>query len=181
MLFIDLDHFKAVNDNAGHAAGDGVLRQVAAMLHLHVRAGDTAARLGGDEFAVLLPGCVAAVALQLAERLRQAIMLIGVDHQGRRLCVGASIGVVEIDPALRAAPEAWMARVDAACYAAKHAGRGNVRLGLPPPHTVPETLPGIAPCLASDIAPGTSSGIALDIDLDIELDTPLNTASEALA
>ena len=173
LLFIDLDHFKAVNDNAGHAAGDGVLRQVAAMLHLHVRAGDTAARLGGDEFAVLLPGCVAAVALQLAERLRQAIMLIGVDHQGRRLCVGASIGVVEIDPALRAAPEAWMARVDAACYAAKHAGRGNVRLGLPPPHNVPETLP----CIALNIAPG----IAPDIELDIELDMPLNTASEAVA
>ena len=132
LLFIDLDHFKAVNDNAGHAAGDGVLRDVAAVLQSQVRAGDTAARLGGDEFALLLPGCVAEVALQLAERLRQAITLIGVEHQGQRLGVDASIGVVEIDPHLGATPAAWMAQVDAACYAAKHAGRGAVHLGLPP-------------------------------------------------
>ena len=132
LLFIDLDHFKAVNDSAGHAAGDGVLRDVAAVLQGQVRAGDTAARLGGDEFALLLPGCVAAVALQLAERLRQAITLIGVQHEGQRLGVGASIGVVEIDPGLGATPAAWMAQVDAACYAAKHAGRGAVHLGQPP-------------------------------------------------
>ena len=132
LLFIDLDHFKAVNDNAGHAAGDTVLREVAAALQGHVRAGDSAARLGGDEFALLLPGCVAAVALQLAERLRQAITLIGVEHRGLRLCVGASIGVVEIDPGLGATPAAWLAQADAACYAAKHAGRGAVRLGRRP-------------------------------------------------
>ena len=132
MLFIDLDHFKAVNDTAGHAAGDSVLGDVAAVLRSHVRADDSAARLGGDEFALLLPGCVGEVALQLADRLRQAISQVGVDHQGQRLGVGASIGVVEIDAHRGATPAAWMAQADAACYDAKHAGRGTVRLAAPP-------------------------------------------------
>ncbi len=132
LLFIDLDHFKAVNDTAGHAAGDSVLRDVAAVLRSHVRADDSAARLGGDEFALLLPGCVGEVALQLADSLRQAISQVGVDHHGQRLGVGASIGVVEIDAHRGATPAAWMAQADAACYDAKHAGRGTVRLAAPP-------------------------------------------------
>jgi diguanylate cyclase (GGDEF)-like protein/PAS domain S-box-containing protein len=128
LLFIDLDHFKQINDSAGHAAGDTVLREVATVLQEHVRADDAAARLGGDEFGLLLPGCVSAVALQLGERLRAAISRVGVEHAGRRMTVGASIGVVEIDPAGVLPPTEWLARADAACYEAKHAGRGVVRL-----------------------------------------------------
>ncbi len=131
LLFIDLDRFKQVNDQSGHAAGDLVLREVAAVLQRHVRASDAAARLGGDEFALLLPGCVAAVAMQLGERLRDAIERLSVEFAGRRLFVGASIGVVEMDPAAETAAAGWLARADAACYDAKNAGRGRVRLARP--------------------------------------------------
>ena len=128
LLFLDLDRFKQINDRAGHAAGDRVLRDVAAVLHRHVRASDTAARLGGDEFALLLPGCVAAVAVHLGERLRDEIERVGVVHDGGRLLIGASVGVVEIEGATALPATEWMARADAACYEAKHAGRGRVRL-----------------------------------------------------
>jgi diguanylate cyclase (GGDEF)-like protein len=131
LLFIDLDHFKQINDNAGHAAGDDVLREVASTLHDHVRPGDLVARLGGDEFALLFAGCGAETALPLAERLRHAISLIGVEHEGRVLRVGASIGVVEIDLAAGASVSTWLARADAACYQAKDAGRDAVRLAPP--------------------------------------------------
>jgi diguanylate cyclase (GGDEF)-like protein/PAS domain S-box-containing protein len=132
LLFIDLDHFKRVNDTAGHAAGDAVLREVAAVLHQLARSGDAAARLGGDEFALLLPGCAAAMALALGERLQSAIACIAVEHGGQPLCVDASIGVVEIDPGEGLAAAAWLARADAGCYQAKRAGRGGVRLVAAP-------------------------------------------------
>jgi diguanylate cyclase (GGDEF)-like protein/PAS domain S-box-containing protein len=127
LVFIDLDRFKQVNDSAGHAAGDDVLRQVGAVLRAQLRAGDVVARMGGDEFALLLPGCVAAVALQLAERLRQAISEVGIDQAANRLTVGASVGVIEIVPTESTVVAEWMARVDAACYEAKRDGRGVVR------------------------------------------------------
>jgi diguanylate cyclase (GGDEF)-like protein/PAS domain S-box-containing protein len=119
LLYVDLDHFKKVNDCAGHAAGDAVLRDVASVLQAQVRSGDAAARLGGDEFALLLPGCVAPVALQIGARLRAAIAGIGVEHGGGRMTVSASVGVVEIDPAAAGPASTWLARADAACYEAK--------------------------------------------------------------
>jgi diguanylate cyclase len=128
LMFLDLDRFKLINDTAGHAAGDGVLRDVAALLQDKVRAGDAAARLGGDEFAVLLPGCPGTIALQLAERVREAIGQVGIDHDGRRLNIGASIGLVALDSSAALSAEQWLARADAACYEAKHAGRNAVRL-----------------------------------------------------
>ncbi len=131
LLWLDLDRFKQINDTAGHAADDRVLRDVAAALHEQVRAGDVVGRLGGDEFALLLPGCLTAVAMQLALRLRQAVSRIGIVHGGQRLTVDASIGVVEIDLALGGDAADWLARADAACYAAKRAGRGCVRLADP--------------------------------------------------
>ena len=93
ILFVDLDHFKAVNDGAGHAVGDELLVAVAHRIALHARVGDTVARLGGDEFAVLLEdvrGVPAAkqVAERLAEALRQPFHLAG-----REIFVTASVGV----------------------------------------------------------------------------------------
>ncbi len=128
LMVLDLDGFKAVNDSAGHAAGDGVLREVGQVLQKLVRSGDLAARLGGDEFALLLPGCELAVAMPLAERLRAAVSELGVVHAGRSLRVDASIGLALVDGAEATLAEAWLARADAACYDAKRAGRGCVRL-----------------------------------------------------
>jgi diguanylate cyclase (GGDEF)-like protein len=129
LLFIDLDQFRLVNDYVGHAAGDAVLREVAAVLQAQVRSGDAAARLGGDEFALLLPGCVAPVALQIAERLRSAIARIGVDAPSGRAAVSASVGVVEIDPASTEPAGAWLVRADAACHEAKRAAADALRPG----------------------------------------------------
>jgi diguanylate cyclase (GGDEF)-like protein/PAS domain S-box-containing protein len=125
-FFIDLDHFKQVNDSAGHAAGDTILKKVAQVLRDCVRAGDTVARLGGDEFAVLLPACGLERAMLIAEKMRYGIALEGVCEADPTLRVTASIGLVEIDQRLRSLAEVLEA-ADQACYAAKHAGRNAVR------------------------------------------------------
>ena len=129
-LFIDLDDFKAVNDGGGHAAGDAMLQQVASLLTGRVREGDTAARLGGDEFAVLLRGCDRQTAEAVAEQIRSRVAAFRLPWQGRMFQVGASIGVVEIDDSF-ADIAAVLAAADAACYAAKRAGRNAVRSHLP--------------------------------------------------
>ena len=129
-LFIDLDRFKAVNDSSGHAAGDVLLKDIAAILAGRARAHDTVARIGGDEFAVLLRGCEP----HAAERLAASICARVAEHrrewgEGERaqvLSVGASIGIVAIDATFADVKEVLHA-ADEACYEAKRAGRGTVR------------------------------------------------------
>jgi diguanylate cyclase (GGDEF)-like protein len=127
LVMIDLDRFKAINDSAGHAAGDQVLRDVAAMLQAEVRGGDLVARLGGDEFAIVLTDCSAEDAQSLAERIRASAAQIGVEYRGRRLSIGASIGLADARAA-GVAPAELMASADAACYEAKRSGRDAVRM-----------------------------------------------------
>ncbi len=133
LMLLDLDRFKQINDSAGHAAGDEVLRQVAHVLDDNVRGADAAARLGGDEFALLLPGCTGHDGMLLAARLCAQIAGLGVQHGERWLGIGASIGVVTMQPGLAIAAADWMARADAACYDAKHAGRGRACQAAPLP------------------------------------------------
>ncbi|CAG1009688.1 putative diguanylate cyclase DgcE [Burkholderiales bacterium] len=124
-LFIDLDDFKAVNDQGGHAAGDQMLIAVAELLHAQVRNTDTVARLGGDEFAVLLRSCELEAAQRVAHKMVAAVHAHRLDWEGAVFQVGASIGVVEITPALPQLKDI-LAAADAACYAAKRAGKGRV-------------------------------------------------------
>ena len=126
-LFIDLDHFKAINDTAGHAAGDRVLIDVARLFGEQVREDDTVARLGGDEFAVLLQGCERDNAARVAEKMRAAVESYRLPWKGRELTLGASFGVVELDGSVPTL-EAVMAAADAACYDAKRAGRNAIRV-----------------------------------------------------
>ena len=126
-LFIDLDRFKAVNDTAGHAAGDALLRDVAHKLSAEVRQSDTVARLGGDEFAVLLHRCPPAQALAVAEKLRSAVEAYELLWEGRNLTVGASIGLVLVDASFASHVDVLRA-ADSACYAAKRGGRNRVAL-----------------------------------------------------
>ncbi len=126
VLFMDLDRFKAVNDSAGHPAGDELLKNIAAILTQRVRAGDTVARLGGDEFAVLLRSCDGETAEQVADQICARVQAYRLHWQGLSLQVGASIGVVQIDAGL-ADVAAVMSAADAACYEAKRAGRNAVR------------------------------------------------------
>jgi diguanylate cyclase (GGDEF)-like protein len=126
VLFIDLDRFKSVNDDYGHAAGDAVLREVAHRLAGSVRAGDTVGRLGGDEFVVLLPdlsgpGNAYAVAGKVLERLR-----VPIEVEGKPTMVTASVGVA-VAPDDGMDYEALLARADASMYRAKESGRNTVR------------------------------------------------------
>jgi diguanylate cyclase len=127
LVMIDLDHFKPINDTAGHAAGDAMLVAVAQAIASRVRVTDTVVRLGGDEFALLLPHCDHARALAVAEKVREAIAELALTWEAHTLRVGASLGVAELAEH-HASPAQWMAQADAACYDAKRAGRGTVRL-----------------------------------------------------
>ena len=124
-LFIDLDRFKQVNDSAGHAAGDALLRDVAQQVLAQVRQTDTVARLGGDEFAVLLPQCPTQQAMVIAEKIRAAVERYELRWDSKPLSVGASIGLVPVDGRFANHTEVMLA-ADAACYAAKRGGRNQV-------------------------------------------------------
>ncbi|MGB3335577.1 MAG: PAS domain S-box protein [Devosia sp.] len=123
LLYVDLDRFKPVNDNAGHAAGDALLKQVAQTIRGSCRSHDVAARIGGDEFAVLLSDCPAEVGQRIADKIVRAVAALAFGWAGRTYHIGASVGmtVVTEQPA---SPLGFMGEADAACYAAKARGRG---------------------------------------------------------
>ncbi len=125
LCLIDLDRFKEVNDNAGHAAGDALLRKVADVLRRSCRRQDFAARIGGDEFALLLPDCTAGVAARAMQGVADAVAALNFEWEGRRYSVGASIGITTIGGDSVSLAET-MSQADAACYASKAAGRGRV-------------------------------------------------------
>lgn len=124
LLFIDIDHFKRINDAHGHLVGDEALRAVADILQSGVRPLDLVARFGGEEFAVLLPGVTAAEAREVAERLRRDIAARPLSGQAGPLAVTVSVGVAERRAGERAAD--LLAGCDAAMYAAKRGGRDRV-------------------------------------------------------
>ncbi len=126
IVMIDLDRFKPINDTAGHAAGDAILKLVASAITSTVRGSDLAVRLGGDEFALLLMNCPPEVALRIAENVRKTIAEIVLNWGSHRLQVGASLGVAALAEATESLSD-WLQEADAACYAAKAAGRGVVR------------------------------------------------------
>jgi len=126
LVFIDLDHFKPINDRGGHAAGDAMLVAVAAAIKSAVRSTDLVARPGGDEFALLLEHCKPATALRIAEAVRGALAAVELSWDGQTYSIGSSLGVAHLGPDTPHL-EAWFAQADAACYAAKSAGRNQVR------------------------------------------------------
>ncbi len=123
LLLIDLDHFKRVNDSAGHAAGDRALQETARRLREVVRAEDVLGRWGGEEFLVIVPGSDARAAAILAERLRVAMARTAVDLGGVSLDLTLSIGVAA---GLDADAEDLLRDADAAMYQAKEEGRNRV-------------------------------------------------------
>jgi diguanylate cyclase len=126
LMAIDLDRFKAVNDAAGHAAGDAVLRKVAAACQLTVRSSDVVARLGGDEFAVILDNCTEDRAADIGRQLLRVLNPLELEWEGSRYTIGASIGLaVNRD---MADEKSWLDAADKACYIAKRDGRGLLRI-----------------------------------------------------
>ncbi len=125
LIAFDLDHFKPVNDTAGHAAGDALLRLVAKTCRDKLRAVDVLARTGGDEFIVLLRNCGEERAKQIAEALVAAIAELRFQWEAREYRIGASAGITLIT-ANAPSMAALLDRADAACYVAKRGGRGRV-------------------------------------------------------
>lgn len=125
MLYIDLDQFKLVNDACGHAVGDQLLIQVSKLLGEAIRTRDTLARLGGDEFAVILEYCSTEQAEQVAQKICNRMDDFRFLHDGKRFRIGASIGLVPINRNWINTAAIQQA-ADAACYAAKEAGRNRV-------------------------------------------------------
>jgi two-component system cell cycle response regulator len=128
LLMIDVDHFKTVNDDYGHAVGDKALRAVADVLRANTRVFDSVARYGGEEFVVVMPGVGLEDAAQAAERLRAAIADTAFTWEaGMRYRLTVSIGVA-CNGAAPATPEALLREADLALYAAKRAGRNRVEV-----------------------------------------------------
>jgi diguanylate cyclase (GGDEF)-like protein len=123
LIYIDLDGFKAVNDQHGHRAGDAVLKAVARQLTTHVRASDVVARLGGDEFAVVMWNVGVDAAAAKAGELEKLIEAVGIAHDGVRLAVGASAGLVPL--AAAATPAQLIDAADRAMYARKQQRRNE--------------------------------------------------------
>jgi diguanylate cyclase (GGDEF)-like protein/PAS domain S-box-containing protein len=123
LCFIDLDRFKPVNDAAGHAAGDALLQKVAQVIRRTCRSHDMAARLGGDEFVVLLADCTLGNARAVAEKVVDSIAKLDFVWNAVKYSIGASAGVAMIKADVN---QDALAEADAACYAAKAAGRGRV-------------------------------------------------------
>jgi diguanylate cyclase (GGDEF)-like protein len=129
LLVADIDHFKKVNDSHGHAAGDLVLKAVAAALQDSVRPMDTVARVGGEEFAIVLPNCPPAFGEAVAERIRRRVasrpVQIGLNQS---IEVTASIGGAYAPQWVRSTAGVWTERADLQLYRAKSQGRNRVCL-----------------------------------------------------
>jgi diguanylate cyclase (GGDEF)-like protein len=124
VLAFDLDHFKSVNDRFGHAIGDETLRLFAATASANMRVTDAIGRLGGEEFVAILPESLSEAVI-VAERVRAAFEVAGVEIGGQKVNATVSIGVAEAGPPLAEFGE-LLGRADAALYAAKHGGRNRV-------------------------------------------------------
>lgn len=130
LLYIDLDQFKVVNDTCGHAAGDQMLCQIAALMQTRMRESDTLARLGGDEFGVLLENCPAEKGRQIADAILETIGAFRFGWDDKTFLVGASIGLVEITGDDLSATR-LLAEADTACYTAKDEGRNRIHVFNP--------------------------------------------------
>lgn len=141
LLYMDLDHFKIVNDRCGHAAGDALLLQVAKVLQQNVRQTDILARMGGDEFALVLRNCSEAAAEKHAHVLRHAVRDIPFVWGSRRYSVTLSVGLVCFGGATSDAADLGkvqhtsfseaLSLADAACFLAKEKGRNRIQVSHP--------------------------------------------------
>jgi len=130
LVIADLDHFKSINDNFGHASGDRVIETFAGSLREAAAGHHVAGRIGGEEFAIILPGTNLAAARLFAEGTRSAFGALRIDGLPAHISCTASFGVAELDPGETTAD--LMRRADEALYLAKNAGRDCVRVSAGP-------------------------------------------------
>lgn len=131
-ILLDLDHFKEVNDTHGHPCGDAVLREVAAVIRRKVRKTDVVARYGGEEFAVILPLCHQSTALEVADRIREAVEEADLETEsdGQPRHITVSVGICT-GPENAADHEELVRRADDAMYASKRDGRNKCTVWEP--------------------------------------------------
>ena len=132
LLFIDLDHFKQINDSYGHPAGDACLKAIIGPIQAELRQSDVIGRYGGEEFVVILSSADAAAAQPIAERIRQRVAEISVPGFGAPIHLTCSIGIATSEM-LGVWGEHLIARADEAVYAAKRCGRNCVQIAAPTP------------------------------------------------
>ena len=130
LLFIDLDHFKEINDTFGHAAGDACLGAIIGPIQAELRQSDVIGRYGGEEFVVILSSADAAAARPIAERILDRVADVRVQGFGEPIRLTCSIGVAASDT-LGVWGEHLIARADAAVYSAKRSGRNQVQVAAP--------------------------------------------------
>lgn len=129
LLYLDIDHFKIVNDRCGHSAGDELLIQIAEILTRAVRSEDLLARVGGDEFALLLNNCSELVALEVAKHLRNDVQELIFMWNSRRYGVSISIGLVVFGTHTNLSFSDALSLADSACFLAKEKGRNRIQVG----------------------------------------------------
>jgi diguanylate cyclase (GGDEF)-like protein len=127
LLFIDLDHFKQINDSFGHQAGDACLRAIIPPIHAELRQSDVIGRYGGEEFVVILSSADAAASVPIAQRILERVAEVQVDGYGAPIRLTCSIGVAASDT-LGVWGEHLIAHADAAVYVAKRAGRNQLHV-----------------------------------------------------
>ena len=130
LLFIDLDHFKQINDSFGHQAGDACLRAIIEPIHAELRQSDVIGRYGGEEFLVILSSADAAAAKPIAQRILERVAGVHVDGFGNPIRLTCSIGIAASDT-LGVWGEHLIERADAAVYLAKLRGRNQVQMAEP--------------------------------------------------
>jgi diguanylate cyclase (GGDEF)-like protein len=125
VILADIDHFKAVNDNYGHLAGDYALKKIAECLTNSLRESDSAARYGGEEFAFILPETGLEGAFIVAERLKDSINSMTINYENKKISTTMSLGVASFDPANDLSKTDLIKKADHALYQAKKAGRNT--------------------------------------------------------
>jgi|GEM_PF-2849503 len=125
LCVLDLDHFKAINDNCGHEAGDIVLKNISQIIKSSLRHADILARVGGDEFNIILEKCNTESAIPIMEKILANIAEYQYQDQDKTYSVGCSIGISEINIESPSFSQVFK-QADAACYKAKHSGRNRV-------------------------------------------------------
>jgi diguanylate cyclase (GGDEF)-like protein len=127
LLMLDIDHFKRINDNHGHAVGDRVIQAVGQALQDSVRPMDSVARIGGEEFAAVLPSCPPAFGHAVAERVRRTIEALSIAiGPSQQVSVTISIGGAFAPQWVRSSARLWLERADLQLYRAKAEGRNRV-------------------------------------------------------
>jgi two-component system cell cycle response regulator len=150
VLFIDIDHFKSVNDRFGHATGDLVLKEVADCLKRGMRSGDHCGRYGGEEFVLLAPGVVSEQAYRMAERHRAAVAALQISELPQEHRLTVSIGVAVFEAEGGETSDDLLERADTALYMAKTTGRNRVVVAR---DGSPSTLPGLSASYGTDQLP----------------------------